>query len=318
MFVYVPFVKEGYHCFPEAGTDPRYATGDHYDVSHLAARHFHYYFFKVWVEVRHENRDIEFIQLRRWLESLYKDGHLELDYKSCEMLADDLYEQISQKYPGVEIRIDVSEDNINGAYVEYVPDIDMDKLPDGSEHEIELECADHTYHPDFLDSVVKDMIAEVNSSQDSSYVGNLGQLSLDWSDIVETLQLSKTQPESGIKDTTDSHYIPRRRGSPFWVVRNIELAQQRLRKLEETSPDRSRARLPTQVALNSITGGTVHVAIEQILNVFGNCPNDDGSYSNKTAVLMLDIGLGAGDNAVMLPVSDSVEAVVDWINKTVQ
>lgn len=119
MFVYVPFVKEGYHAFPEAGIDARYTTKDDFDVSHLAARHFHYFYFKVWVEVNHENRDIEFIQLRRWLERLYNDGALELNNKSCEMIADDLYEVISKKYPESEIRIDVSEDNINGAYVEY-------------------------------------------------------------------------------------------------------------------------------------------------------------------------------------------------------
>lgn len=118
-FVYVQFQKEGYHCFPEAATDIKYATGDVNDVSHLASRHMHYFFFKVWVEVRHSNRDIEFIQLRRWLESLYNTNQLELDNASCEMIADNLCEVISQKYPNVDIRIDVSEDNINGAYVEY-------------------------------------------------------------------------------------------------------------------------------------------------------------------------------------------------------
>lgn len=119
-FVYVPFVKEGYHMFPEAATDPKYATGDHMDVSHLGLRHFHYFHFKVWVEVTHANRDIEFIQLRRWLESLYDTGALELNAKSCEMLSDDLHKVIFAKYP-VAIRIDVAEDGINGSYTEYDP-----------------------------------------------------------------------------------------------------------------------------------------------------------------------------------------------------
>lgn len=118
-FVYVPFQREGYHCFPEAAIDPRYATGDSMDVSHLGTRHMHYFFIKVWVEVTHSNRQIEFIQLRRWLESLYNTNALELNNKSCEMIAEDLYEKISEKYPNVEVRIDVSEDNINGAYVEF-------------------------------------------------------------------------------------------------------------------------------------------------------------------------------------------------------
>lgn len=121
-FVYTQFIKEGYHLFPEAATDPRYATGGADDVSHLGVRHFHYFYFKVWVGVNHANRDIEFIQLRRWLESLYAGEALEINYKSCEMLADDLLEVLTAKYPGVAIRIDVSEDNINGALVEYQPE----------------------------------------------------------------------------------------------------------------------------------------------------------------------------------------------------
>lgn len=123
MFVYTTFVKEGYHAYPEAASDPKLATGDLYDVSHLATRHFHYFYFKVWVGVNHTNRDIEFIQLRRWLESLYTDGALELNNQSCEMLADGLYQKIQAKYPGVPVKIDVSEDNINGAYAEYTPSL---------------------------------------------------------------------------------------------------------------------------------------------------------------------------------------------------
>lgn len=118
-FVYVTFAKEGYHAYPEAGTDPNLATGDQYDVSHLAHRHFHYFYFKVWIAVAHDNRDIEFIQLRRWLEGLYNTGTLELNNMSCEMISDALYNEITRKYPNREVRIDVSEDNINGSYTEY-------------------------------------------------------------------------------------------------------------------------------------------------------------------------------------------------------
>lgn len=118
-FVYTQFVKEGYHRFPEAEHDPKYKTGDYLDVSHLGSHHMHYFYFKVWVEVSHANRDIEFIQLRRWLEKLFGDGTLNVDYKSCEMMADDLYAVISERYPGSEVRIDVSEENINGSYTVY-------------------------------------------------------------------------------------------------------------------------------------------------------------------------------------------------------
>ncbi len=118
-FVYVTFQKEGYHCFPEAATNVQYATGDVYDVSHLAFRHMHYFYFKVWIEVFADNRDIEFIQFRRWLEGLYGNNTLSLNAKSCEMISDDLYNIISNRYPGREVRIDIAEDNINGSYSEY-------------------------------------------------------------------------------------------------------------------------------------------------------------------------------------------------------
>lgn len=118
-FIYVQFVKEGMHNYPEAATDKNLASGDWLDVSHLAHPHMHYFYFKVWVQVTHNNRQIEFIQLRRWLESLYNNGTLTLNNMSCEMIADELYEKIHQKYPEVEVRIDVSEDNISGCLVEY-------------------------------------------------------------------------------------------------------------------------------------------------------------------------------------------------------
>ncbi len=122
MFVYTHFQREGYHYFPGADTDPAFATGDELDVSHLGIRHFHYFNFKVWVEVKHTNRDIEFIQLRRRIMAEYDKGSLEMDHRSCEMLADDLYEVLSVWYPGVDVRIDISEEGINGAYVEYTED----------------------------------------------------------------------------------------------------------------------------------------------------------------------------------------------------
>jgi hypothetical protein len=118
-YIYVSIQKEGYHCFPEAGYDPKLKTNDEYDVSHLANKHMHYFFIKVWVEVSHSNRDIEFIQFRRWLDSLYT-GTLSLNSKSCEMIAEELYEQIAKKYPNSDIKIDVAEDNINGALVEFL------------------------------------------------------------------------------------------------------------------------------------------------------------------------------------------------------
>ena len=117
--IWVTFTKEGIHCYPAAASDPQLNTGDEYDVSFLASPHRHIFHFRVSIDVLHTDRDIEFIQFKRWLESLYVGGILELNYKSCEMIADDLYVQIAQKYPNRDVHIEVSEDGENGCFVEY-------------------------------------------------------------------------------------------------------------------------------------------------------------------------------------------------------
>ena len=117
--IWVTFRKEGIHKYPAALTDPNLATGDEYDVSFLGYPHRHIFHFKVWIGVTHDDRDIEFIQFKRWLEKLYAEGTVQLDYKSCEMMSGDLYDVISQKYPGREIWIEVSEDGENGSFIKY-------------------------------------------------------------------------------------------------------------------------------------------------------------------------------------------------------
>jgi len=119
--IWVTFRKEGIHKYPAALTDPNLATGDKYDVSFLGHPHRHIFHFRVWIGVHHNDRDIEFIQFKRWLEELYNGDQaiLQLDYKSCEMMSDDLYDMISTKYPNREIWIEVSEDGENGSFIKY-------------------------------------------------------------------------------------------------------------------------------------------------------------------------------------------------------
>ena len=117
--IWVTFTKEGIHKYPAALDDPALATGDEYDVSFLGYPHRHTFHFKVQIQVTHNDRDIEFIQFKRWLENLYKEDILELDYKSCEMIADDLYLHINNKYPGRFVVIDVAEDGENGCQIVY-------------------------------------------------------------------------------------------------------------------------------------------------------------------------------------------------------
>ena len=89
--IWITFRKEGIHKYPAALDDPKLATGDRYDVSFLGYPHRHIFHFKVAIEVFHDDRDIEFIQFKRWIEDMYSEGTLQLDFKSCEMISDDLY-----------------------------------------------------------------------------------------------------------------------------------------------------------------------------------------------------------------------------------
>jgi hypothetical protein len=68
----------------------------------------------VELEVFHDDRDVEFILLKRELESLYNNGTLQLNHMSCEMLANELAVYIKETYPRRDIRIEVSEDGENG------------------------------------------------------------------------------------------------------------------------------------------------------------------------------------------------------------
>ena len=123
--IWVTFRKEGIHKYPAAATDPNLCTAGEYDVSFLASPHRHIFHFRVWIDVFHNDRDIEFIQFKRWLENLYTSHRsdspsvLALDWKSCEMIADELYIHIAERYPNRSVEIEVSEDGENGCSITY-------------------------------------------------------------------------------------------------------------------------------------------------------------------------------------------------------
>ena len=114
--IWITWQREGIHKYPAALTDPALA-----DVEFLGYPHRHIFHFRVWIDVFHNDRDLEFIQFKRWCESLYNNDNsvLSLDHKSCEMMADDLYIQIAQRYPNRVVHIEVAEDGENGALIKY-------------------------------------------------------------------------------------------------------------------------------------------------------------------------------------------------------
>lgn len=112
-YVWVTFQREGIHMYPLAATEPSLR-----EVSFLGTPHRHIFHFRVQIEVFHDDREIEFILFKRWLESLFQDK-IDANYKSCEMLSDDLATLIQHKYPGRELIVEVSEDGENGSSTVY-------------------------------------------------------------------------------------------------------------------------------------------------------------------------------------------------------
>ena len=117
-FIFVTFQKEGVHAYPDAPEG----------VEFLRHPHRHIFHFRVDIEVWNDDREIEFILFKRELEDQYKkevvglSSALQLNHKSCEMLADDLAEYIQDSYPGRDLKIEVSEDGENGAVGHYPAD----------------------------------------------------------------------------------------------------------------------------------------------------------------------------------------------------
>ena len=108
-FIWITTQREMIHNYPEAPTE----------VEFLKHPHRHIFHFKVYISVDHNNRDIEFIMFKRFVESVLDELGNDLNFNSCEMVADYLYTKIDDKYGGRDIRIEVSEDGENGVDMYY-------------------------------------------------------------------------------------------------------------------------------------------------------------------------------------------------------
>lgn len=116
--IWVTFRKEGLHQYPAALKSPELES-----VHWLGFVHRHIFHFRVEIQVFDNDREIEFIMFKRELEGLFdkqtsnKAPALELNNKSCEMIAVDLIDWIAAKYPRRAIKVEVAEDGENGATV---------------------------------------------------------------------------------------------------------------------------------------------------------------------------------------------------------
>jgi hypothetical protein len=116
-YIWVTFQRKGFHKYPSAPSD----------VVYLQSMHRHLFKFKVKIEVFHDDREIEFHQFMNKLESWYDSGALDLDYRSCEMMADELFYKIESEYRPIpahqpqkrKLIIEISEDGECGAECHY-------------------------------------------------------------------------------------------------------------------------------------------------------------------------------------------------------
>ena len=98
---------EGIHFYKKAQGEEKF----------LQHPHRHMFHYTIMIEQFHDDRDIEYIAFKRWIEKLIKTKG-DLNHKSCEMIARELSKEIRKKYPGRYVKIEIMEDGENGTLLE--------------------------------------------------------------------------------------------------------------------------------------------------------------------------------------------------------
>jgi len=106
-YIWITTQFEGFHKYPDAPDAVRFLRDIHRHTFHV----------KVYLEIFHDERDVEFIMFKHYIVGLLENPGL--GFKSCEMISDDIYKNISSSYPGRKVKIEVSEDGENGCEKEY-------------------------------------------------------------------------------------------------------------------------------------------------------------------------------------------------------
>lgn len=113
-FIKVRTEFEGFHFYPGAGTiDSR--------IEFLESVHRHMFKVEVKISVTHSDRELEFFLVKWALEDFLKGGKSQ-DFKSCEMIAEDiLHKHLIPAYGERYYEIVVSEDGESDGILEYTP-----------------------------------------------------------------------------------------------------------------------------------------------------------------------------------------------------
>lgn len=106
-FIKVTADFEGIHRYPSAPEE----------VSFLRFPHRHTFYVKAEIEVFHDDRELEFIIVKRWLQKQFNE---QLGSMSCEMIAKQMIQAIHNAWgDNRDVTVEVWEDNENGAVVRH-------------------------------------------------------------------------------------------------------------------------------------------------------------------------------------------------------
>lgn len=108
-YIWVTTEFFGVHKYPKAPEQVRY----------LRNEHRHKFFVKLYLEVFHNDREVEFHMLQNELGSCCDNFPFDMKSNSCEDIADMISHYIVTRYPNRKIKISVSEDNENGVEKSY-------------------------------------------------------------------------------------------------------------------------------------------------------------------------------------------------------
>jgi hypothetical protein len=103
--IFVTTSFEGIHCYPDAPDE----------VAFLRSPHRHIFHVKATIEVFHDDRELEFILVKRGLDKFLTGT--DLQHRSCEMIAHNVIGYLNSCYGVRNCSVEVSEDLENGATV---------------------------------------------------------------------------------------------------------------------------------------------------------------------------------------------------------
>lgn len=109
-FIKVKTSFEGVHKYPQAPEE----------VKHLRQEHRHTFVVTVQIEVKHLDRELEFFMVKDYIDRLHKEGIIDFNFMSCEMINDELYNTLVNKYGSDRFYIiETSEDGQRSAISYY-------------------------------------------------------------------------------------------------------------------------------------------------------------------------------------------------------